>query len=221
MPCGCWCRRWVCGEGLGGPISAPGACPARGRQQLLRRQQLLARRRPFARAGTAARQGPLYRDVAARANASLSVCLSQAFESRAIPGCWTKRQPNGGLADTPMPGKQLRCGTRRAPTPGTGGCILCPRGHPEGTGLIRAIGSGPIGDGPRPFLKIIRRVAPSEPQLWPLHRFFPPPRAEGWAPRVPLLLPDPVCPRTASRSRPRRGAPGAPQLGPNTVSLPK
>lgn len=75
-----------------------------------------------------------------------------------------------------------------------------PGSCPEGMGLIRTIGSGPVG-GLRPFLKIIRRVAPSEPQLWPLHRFFSPAsRGLGAVGAAPPSRPHP----------PRRGRPRAP-----------
>lgn len=88
-----------------------------------------------------------------------------------------------------------------------------PGSCPEGMGLIRTVGSGPVG-GLRPFLKIIRRVAPSEPQLWPLHRFFLPrePRAGRRGRRssfpTPPAPPGPSPrPLHCGRAGPRRGAP--------------
>lgn len=102
MPCGCWCRPWVCGEGLGRLSPAPGVRPARGRQQLLCRQRLLARHCPFAQAGTAARRGALCGDIAARANTSLSVSRKLLKAGRSLDagpnsgraGAW--RTPRGG-----------------------------------------------------------------------------------------------------------------------------
>lgn len=203
-------KLWVVRALLREPVQRGGG---RRRRQLLRRQCVPLGSLGPVRSGQRCRSaGTLPRGGAARTNASLSrsfalsvslslslflslpLCLSQAFENRAIPGCWTKRRPSRGPADAPgrvppTPGEQLRRGTRRAPA-----------AAPMGMGLVRTVGSGPVGR-LRPFLKIIRRVAPSEPQLWPLHRFFPPAsRGLGAVGAAPPSRPHP----------PRRGRPRAP-----------
>lgn len=125
-------KLWVVRALLREPVQRGGG---RRRRQLLRRQCLLALWGLFARASAAARRGPfrgegllgltphslvLSLSLSLSLFLSLPLCLSQAFENRAIPGCWTKRRPSRGPADAPgrvppTPGEQLRRGTRRAP----------------------------------------------------------------------------------------------------------
>lgn len=122
---------WAVRAVLREPVQRGGG---RRRRQLLRRQYLLALWGPLARASAAARWGPFRGEgllgltpfsfslslSLCLVSLSVSLCLSEAFESRAIPGCWTKRRPSRGPADAPgrvppTPGEQLRRGTRRAP----------------------------------------------------------------------------------------------------------
>lgn len=162
--------------------------------------------------------GPFRGDITVCANASLSVScklLKAGHNPWMLDQTAAKRGPGG------RPGAGAPYAWRAAPVH----TWQSPSSRPKGTGLIQSIGSDPVG-GPWPFLKIIRRVAPSELQLWPLHRFFPlrEPRAGCHVRRSSFPTPSAPsgCPRgpcTVAHSWPHWGAPGARQLGPNTVSL--